>query len=84
METLLSHLLTIAKNHPTRIALRCGAEAVPYKEFRVRIFDGGSARSRALGVGEGEPVLLCAEHACDSCAVLCGARIGRGSCVYWR
>ena len=59
METLLSHLLTIAKNHPKRIALRCGAEAVPYGEFRVRILMA-AARLRALGVGEGEPVLLCA------------------------
>ena len=58
METLLDHLLTIAGNHPDRIALRCGAEAVRYGEFRVRIL-ATAARLRALGVEEGDRVLIC-------------------------
>jgi long-chain acyl-CoA synthetase len=57
-ETLLAHLLTIAGSHPGRIALRCGAEAVSYEEFRARILTT-AARLRALGVGEGDRVLIC-------------------------
>lgn len=61
METLLAHLLTIAKNHPERIALRFGAEAVTYEEFRVRILTTAT-RLRALGVSEGDRVLICASN----------------------
>ena len=58
METLLHHLLTTAGNHPDRIALRCGAEAVRYYELRTRILTT-AAHLRALGVGEGDRVLIC-------------------------
>ena len=57
-ETLLAHLLTIARSHPHRIALRCGADAVSYEEFRARILTT-AARMRSLGVGEGDRVLIC-------------------------
>ncbi len=58
METLLHHLLKIAKDHPDRIALRCGPESIRYKEFQARIL-GTAAHLRALGVGEGDRVLIC-------------------------
>ena len=58
METLLHHLLTIARNHPDRIALRCGAESVRYDDFRARIFTT-AAHLRALGLGEGDRLLIC-------------------------
>jgi long-chain acyl-CoA synthetase len=57
-ETLLAHLLTISRNHPERISLRCGAETVRYGEFRFRILTT-AARLRALGVKEGDRVLIC-------------------------
>ncbi|MGO9863413.1 MAG: class I adenylate-forming enzyme family protein [Terriglobales bacterium] len=58
METLLHHLLTIARNHPDRIALRCGTESVRYDDFRARILTT-AARLCALGVGEGDRVMIC-------------------------
>ena len=57
-ETLLAHLLTTATRPPHRIALRCGPEAVTYEEFRVRILTT-AARLRALGVEQGDRVLIC-------------------------
>ncbi len=59
METLLAYLLAIAKEHPERIALRCGTEAVTYEEFRARILKTAT-RLRSLGVTEGDRVLICA------------------------
>jgi long-chain acyl-CoA synthetase len=58
LENLLTHLLTIAGSHPDRIALRCGSEAVRYGEFRTRILTTAT-RFRALGVEEGDRVLIC-------------------------
>lgn len=58
METLLHQLLTIARNYPGRIALRCGTESVSYEEFRARILRT-AAHLRSLGVGEGDRVLIC-------------------------
>lgn len=58
METLLTHLLTIAGNHPDRIALRHGNEAVSYAAFRTRILTT-AARLRGIGVTEGDRVLIC-------------------------
>lgn len=58
METLLAHLLTIARNHPGRIALRCGSQEVSFGEFRSRILLA-AARLRALGVRDGDRVLIC-------------------------
>jgi long-chain acyl-CoA synthetase len=60
-ETLLAHLLGIAENHPGRIALRCASESVTYGEFRARIL-AASARLRALGVAEGDRVLICGSN----------------------
>jgi long-chain acyl-CoA synthetase len=57
-ETLLAHLLASARSHPARIALRSGAEALTWQEFRARILQT-AARLRALGVGEGDRVLIC-------------------------
>ena len=58
METLLAHLMSIAGNHPKRIALRCGPDVVQYGEFRARIL-AAAARLRRMGVGEGDRVLIC-------------------------
>jgi acyl-CoA synthetase (AMP-forming)/AMP-acid ligase II len=58
VETLIHHLLEIARNHPDRIALRCGTESVSYEEFRARIFTT-AAHLRVLGVEEGDRVLIC-------------------------
>jgi long-chain acyl-CoA synthetase len=58
VETLLANLLTIARKHPQKIALQCGVEAMQYEEFRRRIL-ATAARLRALGVGEGDRVLIC-------------------------
>ena len=58
MGTLIHHLLRIASNHPDRIALRCGTESVRYEEFQARILTT-AARLRALGVKEGDRVLIC-------------------------
>lgn len=57
-ETLLAHLLTIAGNHPERIALRWAGTSVRYGEFRALIL-GAAARLRAMGVAEGDRVLIC-------------------------
>jgi long-chain acyl-CoA synthetase len=59
VETLLAHLLLIAREHPKRIALRCGSEQVTYEEFRARILQA-AASLRALGVAKGDRVLICA------------------------
>lgn len=61
METLIHHLLKIAKNYPDRIALRFGAESIRYDEFRKRIL-ATAAHLRALGVEEGDRVLICGEN----------------------
>lgn len=58
MRTLLAHLMSIAGNHPERIALRCGAESMPYGEFRSRIL-AAAARMRRLGVADGDRVIIC-------------------------
>ena len=58
MATLLSHLLTIAREHSPRTALQCGGEALSYGDFRSRIL-ATAARLRALGVEEGDRVLIC-------------------------
>jgi long-chain acyl-CoA synthetase len=58
LETLIHHLLKIAKNYPDRIALRFGAESVRYDEFRTRIL-ATAAHLRALGVQEADRVLIC-------------------------
>jgi long-chain acyl-CoA synthetase len=58
MQTLLAHLMSIAGNHPQRIALRCGAESMPYGEFRSRIL-AAAARMRQMGVAEGDRVIIC-------------------------
>ena len=57
-ETLLAHLLAVAGSHPGRVALRCGAEALTYQDLRARILTT-AARLRALGVAEGDRVLIC-------------------------
>ena len=57
LENLLTHLLTIAGNHPDRIALCCGKQAMSYGEFRTNILTTG-ARLRSLGVKEGDRVLI--------------------------
>src|ERR1700691_4266433 len=58
VQTLLHHLLAIARNHPNRIALRCSTEAVSYEEFGARILRT-AAHLRFLRVGEGDRVLIC-------------------------
>src|ERR1019366_1623391 len=58
MQTLLAHLMSIAGNHPERIALRCGAESMPYGEFCSRIL-AAAARMRRMGVAEGDRVIIC-------------------------
>lgn len=58
METLLTLLLTNARNHPARIALRCGGEELRYAEFRTRILTT-AAQLRRLGVCEEDRVLIC-------------------------
>jgi long-chain acyl-CoA synthetase len=58
VETLLTHLLTIAENHPDRTALCRGSEALCYGDFRTRILTT-AARLRGLGVREGDRVLIC-------------------------
>lgn len=57
-ETLLAHLLAHAIKHPQKVALRCGTDALRYEEFRSRILST-AARLRALGVAEGDRVLMC-------------------------
>jgi len=57
-ETLLARLLTIAGNHPNRVALRSAAEQVSYSELRSRILST-AASLRQLGVVEGDRVLIC-------------------------
>lgn len=61
METLLAHLLLIAREHPNRVALRSGSEQVTYEEFRARILTT-AGRLRALGVAEADRVLICANN----------------------
>ena len=61
METLLAQLLSIAEEHPKRIALCSGSERVTYEEFRARILKT-AGRLRAWGVSEGDRVLICANN----------------------
>src|SRR5262249_54170026 len=61
VETLLAHLLSIAREHPKRAALRYGSEQVTYEEFRARILSA-AGRLRTLGVAEGDRVLICASN----------------------
>ncbi len=59
VKTLLANLLAIAKDHPKRIALRSGNDAVTYEEFRAKILST-AACLRASGVAGGDRVLICA------------------------
>ena len=61
METLIHRLLSIAADHPDRVALRCGMESLTYEELRTRIF-ATAAHLRALGVEDADRVLLCGSN----------------------